>query len=138
MLSLMFFNKANAQQNVLNTDHKVTFQLKITQIANPDSVAIVWSIQPYVEGKTVQQVSFFPKTLDTNGLYQQTITFPDSVMGKTIDYLQFRVVKILHTTFEACRRAGIVAVSARQLKPIEKLMMKLTTKSQIEFGQARY
>jgi hypothetical protein len=29
-------------------------------------------------------------------------------------------------------------VSARQLKPIEKLMMKLTTKSQIEFGQARY
>jgi hypothetical protein len=29
-------------------------------------------------------------------------------------------------------------VSARQLKPIEKLLMKLTTKSQIEFGQARY
>ena len=44
----------------------------------------------------------------------------------------------LHITFEACRRAGIVAVSARQLKPIEKLMMKLTTKSQIELGQARY
>jgi hypothetical protein len=41
----------------------------------------------------------------------------------------------LHTTVEACRRAGIVAVSARQLKPIEKLMLKLTTKSQIEFGQ---
>ena len=41
-------------------------------------------------------------------------------------------------TFEACRRAGIVAVSARQLKPIEKLKLKLTTKSQIEFGQARY
>ena len=82
----MLFNKANAQQTVLNTDHKVTFKLKTTQIANPDSVAIVWSIQPYVEGKTVQQVSFFPKTLDTNGLYQQTITFPDSIMGKTIDY----------------------------------------------------
>jgi hypothetical protein len=29
-------------------------------------------------------------------------------------------------------------VSARQLKPIEKLMLKLTTKSQIEFSQARY
>jgi hypothetical protein len=42
------------------------------------------------------------------------------------------------TTFEACRRAGIVAVSAQQLKPIEKLMMKLKTKSQIEFGQAGY
>ena len=43
-----------------------------------------------------------------------------------------------HITFEACRRAGIVAVSARQLKPIEKLLLKLTTKSQIEFGQVRY
>ena len=31
-----------------------------------------------------------------------------------------------------------VTHSARQLKPIKKLMMKLTTKSQIEFGQARY
>jgi hypothetical protein len=41
-------------------------------------------------------------------------------------------------TFEDCRWAGIVAVSTRQLKPIEKLMMKLTTKSEIEFGQARY
>ena len=45
---------------------------------------------------------------------------------------------ILVVTFEACRRAGIVAVSARQLKPIEKLKLKLTTKGQIEFGQARY
>jgi len=32
----------------------------------------------------------------------------------------------------------IVAGSARQLKPIENMMLKLTTKSQIEFGQARY
>jgi hypothetical protein len=37
----------------------------------------------------------------------------------------------LQATFEACRRAGIVAVPARQLKPIEKLKFKLTTKSQI-------
>jgi hypothetical protein len=29
-------------------------------------------------------------------------------------------------------------LSAPQLKPIEKLKMKLTTKSHIEFGQARY
>jgi hypothetical protein len=42
------------------------------------------------------------------------------------------------TTFKACRKAGIVAVSGRQLKLIEKLMMKLITKSQIEFGQTRY
>ena len=44
----------------------------------------------------------------------------------------------LHITLTACRRAGIVAVSAQQLKPIKKLMLKLTTKSQKEFGQARY
>jgi hypothetical protein len=36
------------------------------------------------------------------------------------------------------RRAGIVVVSAQQLKPIENMMLKLTTKSQIKFGQARY
>lgn len=48
------------------------------------------------------------------------------------------VIKLPLATFEACRRAGIVAVSARQLKPIEKMKMKLTTKSQIELGQARY
>jgi len=44
-------------------------------------------------------------------------------------------VMALLTTFDACRRAGIVVVSARQLKLIEKLVLKLTTKSQIEFGQ---
>lgn len=52
--------------------------------------------------------------------------------------MEMRAVKKWRTTFVACRRAGIVAVSARQLKPIEKLMTKLTTKSKIEFGQARY
>ncbi len=77
---------AFAQQNGLSTDHKVTFQLKITQLENPDSVAIAWLILPYVDGKTVVQTSFFPKTPNANGLYEQTITFPDSVMGKTIVY----------------------------------------------------
>jgi Protein of unknown function (DUF3500) len=87
LFSLMFLHKSNAQQNLLNTDHNVTFKLKITQIANPDSVAIVWFILPYMEGKTIEQTSLFPKTLDANGLYQQTITFPDSLMGKTLAYL---------------------------------------------------
>lgn len=35
----------------------------------------------------------------------------------------------VRTTFEACRRADILQLSARQLKPIEKLMLKLTTKA---------
>ena len=38
----------------------------------------------------------------------------------------------------ACCCAGIHCSSSLELKPIEKLMLKLTTKSQIEFGQARY
>ena len=87
MLSFMLFYKANAQQNALSPDHKVCFKLKITEIANPDSVGIGWFIQPYVEGKTVENVSLFPKMLDADGLYQQTIAFPDSVMGKTLAYI---------------------------------------------------
>lgn len=48
------------------------------------------------------------------------------------------VSKGLPLTLTVCRRAGIVVVSARQLKTIEKPKLKLTTKSPIEFGQARY
>jgi hypothetical protein len=59
-------------------------------------------------------------------------------MGVAVHALKLNHGHCLRLTFEACRRAGIVAVSDRQLKPIEKLMLKLTTKSQIEFGQARY
>jgi len=87
LLTSIFVCKSNAQQNNLSTDHKVTFKLKITEIENPDSVGIVWIILPYVEGKTIQQVSLFPKVLDANGLYYQTITFPDSLVGKSIAYL---------------------------------------------------
>lgn len=75
-----------AQQKSLSIDHKVTFKLKITEIEKPDSVAINWIIEPYVEGKTVEQVSAFPKSPDANGIYQQTLTFPDSLMGKSVRY----------------------------------------------------
>jgi len=87
LISLAFsllVNLAFAQQN--STDHKITFKLKITEVENPDSVGILWFALPYVDGKTVVNTSLFPKTLDKNGLYQQTLTFPDSLMGKTIHY----------------------------------------------------
>jgi hypothetical protein len=83
----MLFNKANAQQTVHNTDHTITFKLKMTEIPNLDTVAIVWFLMPYEDGKTVEQFAMFPKALDANGLYQQTITFPDSLIGKTIGYV---------------------------------------------------
>jgi hypothetical protein len=38
---------------------------------------------------------------------------------------------LLLVTVEACRRAGIVAVSARQLKPIDKLKLKLYSFAEI-------
>ncbi|MES2796482.1 MAG: DUF3500 domain-containing protein [Bacteroidota bacterium] len=78
-------NLAFSQQK--SNDHKITFKLKITEIENPDSVGILWFVLPYMEGKTVVNTSFFPKTLDANGLYQQTLTFPDSLMGKSIQYI---------------------------------------------------
>ena len=83
----IYFHNANAQQNVLSNGHKVTFKLKVSDISPTDTVAIIWLLLPYEEGKTVRQLSIFPKKLDTDGLYQQTITFPDSMMGKTIGYL---------------------------------------------------
>ena len=67
LLTLIFFYNLNAQQDNQGTNNKVTFKLKITEIENPDSVGIVWLILPYVEGKTVEQVSYFPKVLDANG-----------------------------------------------------------------------
>lgn len=87
LLTLIFFYNLNAQQDNQGTNNKVTFKLKITEIENPDSVGIVWLILPYVEGKTVEQVSYFPKVLDANGFYHQTITFADSLVGKSIAYL---------------------------------------------------
>ncbi len=77
-------NFAFPQQN--STDHNITFKLKITEMENPDSVGILWFVQPYEEGKTVVNTSYFPKTPDVNGLYQQTLSFPDSLIGKTIQY----------------------------------------------------
>lgn len=87
VLFLFFVTKALAQKAYdKNVGHKVTFKLKITEIENPDSVAIMWFVQPYVEGKTMIQTSYFPTKVDANGLFQQTITFPDSVTDKSIIY----------------------------------------------------
>lgn len=87
LLTFIFFEKATAQQNSLITDHKVTFKLKISEIANPDTVSIIWFLLPYEEGKTIEQVSIFPKPNIASVLYQQTISFPDSTMGKSIGYV---------------------------------------------------
>ncbi len=81
---LVFFIKVDAQEPEQN--HKVIFKLKITEIQNPDSVAVMWFLQPYVQDETVVQVSMFPQTPGTNGLYQQSLYFPDSIMGRSIKY----------------------------------------------------
>ena len=86
LLYFMLFTNVYAQQNSVNKEHKVTFKLKITEQTITDSIAIIWFIPPYLEKKTVIHHSLFPKSLNTNGLYEQTITFPDSLTGKTVTY----------------------------------------------------
>lgn len=86
LLSFSYFISVFAQQIVIGADHTVSFKLKMTESEMPDSLAIVWFSLPYIEGKTQESVSLFPKKPDANGLYHQSISFPDSLMGKTIVY----------------------------------------------------
>ena len=89
LLSFLFFSSTIAQQSISGQDHNLTFKLKITETAHPDSVALVWLLMPMEAGKTFEtslHTSFFPKSPDSAGFYQQTITLPDSVMGKSFEY----------------------------------------------------
>jgi hypothetical protein len=74
-----------AQENILSNGHEVTFKLKITSLPIKYSVGIGWFIEPYADDQKIER-SLFPKSPNTDGLYQQTISFPDSLMGKTITY----------------------------------------------------
>lgn len=82
-----YFTNAHAQLKLDSTNQKVTFKLKITNFSKPDTVDIVWFILPYEDGKTIQELSTFPNSMDPDGLYKQTIYFPDSLIGKTIGYV---------------------------------------------------
>jgi|TARA_R110000850_G_scaffold3773_11_gene17520 hypothetical protein len=85
LLSFIFFNNTNAQQSTVNKAHQVTFKLKTTSLPIKYSVGIGWFIGPYAGDQKIER-SLFPKAPNTDGLYQQTISFPDSLMGKTITY----------------------------------------------------
>lgn len=70
-------------------DLKITFKLKITEIAHPDSVAVTWYLMPLSKGKTVQNATqgpFFMQPPGADGLYHLTVVLPDSVLGKTLSY----------------------------------------------------
>lgn len=82
----MIFISAGAQEDI-SDKYQVTFKLKVTEIANPDSLAINWFVEPYVRGKTELHEQLFPQTHDEKGLYEQSILFPDSLIGKTIRYI---------------------------------------------------
>ena len=64
LLVILLFNLVNAQEVIPSKEHQVNFKLKITEIKNPDSVAVMWFLQPYVQDVTVDQVSMFPQTSD--------------------------------------------------------------------------
>jgi hypothetical protein len=86
LLPFLFFNHVNAQETAVIASHDVIFKLKVTDPIITDSIGIEWFTQPYVQDKTGVHWSLFPKSTNTDGLYQQTITFPDSLMGKNITY----------------------------------------------------
>jgi hypothetical protein len=68
---------------------KITFKLKITEIANPDSVAVTWFLMPFEKGKTAANSTkgpFFLQAPGADGLYHLTVSLPDSMMGKTMFY----------------------------------------------------
>lgn len=68
---------------------QITFRLKITEIAHPDSVAVYLYLSPLQKGATTASSSKGPYAMsppDAQGLYQVTLTFPDSVSGKTLFY----------------------------------------------------
>jgi hypothetical protein len=85
LMPFLFFNHVNAQESVISARHEVTFKLKITDLAITDSVGIGWFIEPYADDQKIER-SLFPKSPNTDGLYEQTISFPDALMGKTITY----------------------------------------------------
>ncbi len=74
-LCSLLLNQAKAQT------HQVTFKLSITEIAHPDSVAVVWLLFP--TPLTKPQLLEKP---DVDGFYKLIVSFPDSVMGKTLIY----------------------------------------------------
>jgi hypothetical protein len=86
LLPFLFLYNVKAQETAVIASHDVTFKLKTTNLAITDSVGIGWFIEPNVGNQTVVNWSLFPKATATNGLYQQSITFPDSLMGKNITY----------------------------------------------------
>src|ERR1700712_399296 len=78
LVSLTFFYHASAQPTTPGKGRTLTFRLKLSDLPVPDTLGLVWLTLPYVEGETVQHFSVFSKTPGADGLYQQTITFPDS------------------------------------------------------------
>jgi hypothetical protein len=85
LLLLLVFDKAMTQQTGTGKGLQVNFKLSITEMKNPDSVGIYWFVLPYQEN--TEQLSLFPKESRDKAVYQQTILFPDSLLGKTISYL---------------------------------------------------
>jgi len=85
-LSILFCVKAHCQQEFSRKEQNVIFELKVTEIEQPDSLAVMWFLEPYVEGVTEDHVLLFPNNPEADGLCLQTIAFPDSLKGRSIVY----------------------------------------------------
>lgn len=88
--SLLIFTMGTAVISVpADNEIKITFKLKITEIANPDSVAVTWFLMPFEKGKTTANSTkgpFFLQIPDADEFYHLTVSLPDSAIGKTLFY----------------------------------------------------
>ncbi len=88
--TLLLFVISTAVINVpTNNKIQITFKLKITEIAHPDSVAVTWYLMPLQKGKIAQNATqgpFFMTFSKADGLYHLTVSLSDSALGKTISY----------------------------------------------------
>lgn len=87
LLSFSLFPATHAQQSGKPGTHDVSFKLRLAEATPADTVAIIWVVLPYNRGTTPENVVVFPKKTDADSLYQQTVSFPDSLSGKNIGYL---------------------------------------------------
>ena len=70
-----------------DSDVQITFKLKITDIAHPDSVTITWLVMPVAKGQPFDRKGpFLMQAPGADGLYQLTVSLPDSLLGKTMFY----------------------------------------------------
>jgi|GEM_PF-155593 len=133
LFACILFYKAYTQPGTTGTGFPVSFKLKVPGMAATDTAAIIWLQLPYKQGTTVEHFVEFPSRPDSNGLYHQTISFPDSMRGMTIGYVytiaadkydMFRSFVVNDQTTEIADNWGYVDGLAGKVKGAQMLFLE--------------